>query len=133
MTAPLIAVTMGDPAGIGPEILAKTFAEEGFWEENRALVVGDAKMLERAARLLDLPLRANVVTPGNETKVGETGGGVPRTVTWPPTFSGAMATTELTPQPAFTTKHPNQRTAWFIRYPVSAAGKVDGACPWSPT
>jgi 4-hydroxythreonine-4-phosphate dehydrogenase len=61
MTAPLIAVTMGDPAGIGPEILAKTFAEEGFWEENRALVVGDVKMMERAVRLLDLPLRANVV------------------------------------------------------------------------
>ena len=48
MTPPLIAVTMGDPAGIGPEILAKTFAETDFREENRAVVVGDAKMLERA-------------------------------------------------------------------------------------
>ncbi len=61
MRPPLIAVTMGDPAGIGPEILAKTFAEGDFREEHRAVVVGDAKMLERAARLLDLPLRANVV------------------------------------------------------------------------
>ena len=61
MTPPLIAATMGDPAGIGPEILARTFAEADFREENRVVVVGDAKMLERAASLLDLALRVNVV------------------------------------------------------------------------
>jgi 4-hydroxythreonine-4-phosphate dehydrogenase len=61
MNPPLIAVTMGDPAGIGPEILAKTFAEKDFREENRAVVVGDERMLERAAGLLDLPLRVNIV------------------------------------------------------------------------
>ena len=61
MKPPLIAVTMGDPAGIGPEILARTFAKKNFREENRAVVVGDAKRLERASRLLDLPLRVNVV------------------------------------------------------------------------
>jgi 4-hydroxythreonine-4-phosphate dehydrogenase len=52
---------MGDPAGIGPEILARTFTEADFREENRVVVVGDAKMLERAASLLDLALRVNVV------------------------------------------------------------------------
>ena len=61
MTPPLIAATMGDPAGIGPEILARTFAEAGFREENHVVVVGDAKMLERAASLLDLQLRVNAV------------------------------------------------------------------------
>ena len=61
MTAPLIAVTMGDPAGIGPEIIARTFARGDFREENRAIVIGDAGILQRAARLLDLQLRANVV------------------------------------------------------------------------
>ena len=40
-----------------------------------------------------LPLRANVVTPGNETVVGETGGRVaPRRATWPPNVSGATYT-----------------------------------------
>ena len=66
MTQPLIAVTMGDPAGIGPEIIAQTFAEADFREHNRAIVVGDARILERAARLLDLPLRANVVEEPEE-------------------------------------------------------------------
>ena len=61
MTPPPIAVTMGDPAGIGPEIVARTFAESAFHDHNHALVVGDAGMLGRAARLLDLPLRVNVV------------------------------------------------------------------------
>jgi 4-hydroxythreonine-4-phosphate dehydrogenase len=50
---------MGDPAGIGPEIIAKTFADPGFHARNRALVVGNAGMLERAAQLLGLPLRIN--------------------------------------------------------------------------
>jgi 4-hydroxythreonine-4-phosphate dehydrogenase len=59
---PLIAVTMGDPAGIGPEIIAKTFAKRGFGDEDRALVVGDAGILDRAARLLGLPLRTNVIS-----------------------------------------------------------------------
>ena len=61
MTPPLVAVTMGDPAGIGPEIIAKTFADPGFHARNRALVVGDAGMLERAAQLLGLPLRINEI------------------------------------------------------------------------
>ena len=61
MNAPLIAVTMGDPAGVGPEIVAKAFADPGFGDENRALVVGDPAILERAAKLLELPLRVNEI------------------------------------------------------------------------
>ena len=68
MTTPLIAATMGDPAGIGPEILARTLADADFRDENRVVVVGDAKMLERAARLLDLPLPANVIGEPEEAR-----------------------------------------------------------------
>jgi 4-hydroxythreonine-4-phosphate dehydrogenase len=66
MDAPLIAVTMGDPAGIGPEIVARTFADPGFRDQNRALVVGDPAMLERAIRLLDLPLGVNEISEPEE-------------------------------------------------------------------
>ena len=66
MTPPLVAVTMGDPSGVGPEIIAKTFADPNFREENRALVVGDAKILERAIRLLELDLHANVISAPEE-------------------------------------------------------------------
>ena len=62
MTPPLVAVTMGDPAGIGPEIVARAFADPDFHRRNRALVVGDAGMLRRAAQLLALPLGINEVS-----------------------------------------------------------------------
>jgi 4-hydroxythreonine-4-phosphate dehydrogenase len=66
MTPPLVAVTMGDPAGIGPEIIVRAFADPYFHEENHALVVGDAGIMERAARLLELPLRANAIADPEE-------------------------------------------------------------------
>jgi 4-hydroxythreonine-4-phosphate dehydrogenase len=66
MEAPFIAVTMGDPAGIGPEIVAKTFADPGFRDENRALVVGNPTILGRAIRLLELPLRVNEISEPEE-------------------------------------------------------------------
>lgn len=62
MGPPTIAVTMGDPAGIGPEIVARTFAEPDFARRNRAFVVGDAAVMRRAARLLDLDLEVNAVS-----------------------------------------------------------------------
>ena len=66
MDAPLIAVTMGDPAGIGPEIVAKTFADPGFREESRAIVVGDPAILKRAIRLLGLSLLVNAISEPEE-------------------------------------------------------------------
>ena len=66
MNRPLVAVTMGDPAGIGPEIIAKTFAEVSFHGENRAFVVGDAGILGRATRLLGLSLRVNPIAGPEE-------------------------------------------------------------------
>lgn len=65
MTPPLIAVTLGDPAGVGPEIVAKTFADPAFFEENRAVVVGDEVILKRAVDLLELELEIHAVSsPG---------------------------------------------------------------------
>ena len=43
----LLAVTMGDPAGIGPEIVARALASE---ESGRCVVVGDAGVMRRAVR-----------------------------------------------------------------------------------
>jgi 4-hydroxythreonine-4-phosphate dehydrogenase len=54
----MVAVTMGDPAGVGPEIVAKALAER---PSARAVVVGDAGILGRAVRLLELPLEVNVI------------------------------------------------------------------------
>lgn len=44
-----VAVTFGDAAGIGPEIVVKTFADDAFISKHPALVVGDTGVLQRAA------------------------------------------------------------------------------------
>ena len=49
-----IAITMGDPCGIGPEIVAKLYADTAPLPPT--LVLGDAGLIKRAVGLLDLPL-----------------------------------------------------------------------------
>ena len=51
---PIIAITMGDPAGVGPEVTAKAMANDGVWRCCRPLVVGDGDVLRRTAAMLDL-------------------------------------------------------------------------------
>ena len=51
---PLIAVTMGDPAGIGPEVVLKAVAEPRVRQACRVVVVGDEALLRAAADRLGL-------------------------------------------------------------------------------
>jgi len=44
----ILAITMGDPAGIGPEITAKALARPEVYGWCKPLVVGDAKVMEKA-------------------------------------------------------------------------------------
>jgi 4-hydroxythreonine-4-phosphate dehydrogenase len=46
---PLLAITLGDPAGIGPEVLLKTLQHADVFTRCRPLVLGDRRILERAA------------------------------------------------------------------------------------
>jgi 4-hydroxythreonine-4-phosphate dehydrogenase len=59
MIRPVLGITMGDPAGIGPEIAARALADQKVRETARPLVIGDARVMEGAARLgrLDLEVR----------------------------------------------------------------------------
>ena len=52
-----IAITMGDPSGIGPEVVVRAMAKVGAGD---ALVVGDVARLGRAAEFcgVDVPIRA---------------------------------------------------------------------------
>ena len=51
MPLPLIAVTMGDAAGIGPEIIVKAMDVPGVHDWCRPLVIGDAERLRLAAEI----------------------------------------------------------------------------------
>lgn len=52
MSRPIIAITMGDPSGIGPEIIVKALTQPELYERCAPLVVGSAAMMERAAAVL---------------------------------------------------------------------------------
>ena len=45
---PIVGITMGDPAGNGPEITVKALGNPELYERCRPIVIGDAKMLEQA-------------------------------------------------------------------------------------
>ncbi len=49
--------TMGDPAGIGPEILVRALALRSLRRDARLAAVGDPEVMERAARHARVPLR----------------------------------------------------------------------------
>ena len=51
MSKPILGITMGDPASIGPEITVKALSRPDLYERCRPLVVGDACMMEKAKYL----------------------------------------------------------------------------------
>lgn len=48
MPLPLVAITLGDPAGTGPEIITKALAGPELFQLCRPVIVGDAALLSRA-------------------------------------------------------------------------------------
>ena len=61
MKKPLIAVPLGDPAGIGPEIVAKSIADRELFKIADCIVVGDKKVVENAVKITGEDLAVNVV------------------------------------------------------------------------
>ncbi len=49
---PIIGITMGDGAGVGPEIIMKALKDEKIYEICAPFVIGDAKLLERAGKIV---------------------------------------------------------------------------------
>jgi 4-phospho-D-threonate 3-dehydrogenase / 4-phospho-D-erythronate 3-dehydrogenase len=56
---PILAVTMGDPAGIGPEIAVRALLDPEVRGVSRAFVIGDARVLDQALRICGLNARLN--------------------------------------------------------------------------
>ncbi|GIQ69787.1 4-hydroxythreonine-4-phosphate dehydrogenase PdxA [Xylanibacillus composti] len=65
---PVIGITMGDAAGIGPEIIVKSLHDEGLYDQCKPIVIGDAKRLKQAARIVGLPLVIEAVERVSEGK-----------------------------------------------------------------
>jgi 4-hydroxythreonine-4-phosphate dehydrogenase len=61
-----IGITIGDPAGVGPELIVKI--SRRFKEENAYIIYGELKTLREAERLLDLDLGAEPVETPDQVK-----------------------------------------------------------------
>lgn len=67
MERPFIAIPLGDPAGIGPEIVLKTLAEPEIVTMAKCVVVGDAKVLRNAMTFPEIPaLEIKVISDPEE-------------------------------------------------------------------
>ncbi len=65
MNRPLIGISVGDPAGIGPEITAKALSMQRVIDMCRPLVVSDLKVMEEAIKFSKLDLKTRTVaSPG---------------------------------------------------------------------
>jgi 4-hydroxythreonine-4-phosphate dehydrogenase len=63
---PRIGITMGDPAGIGPEVVLKAVAEEEIRRICVPVIIGDAQLLAHTARTLDLQSGYDIVRKDEE-------------------------------------------------------------------
>ena len=68
---PTIAITLGDPCGIGPEVVAKALAIPTIQESCVPLVIGSQQVLEQAAAVADValkiaPVSSTETTPGKD-------------------------------------------------------------------
>jgi 4-hydroxythreonine-4-phosphate dehydrogenase len=61
MSRPCVGITMGDPAGVGPEVVMKALNHAAVYESCRPIVIGDAKRLRKAAAIARVALSVRAV------------------------------------------------------------------------
>jgi len=70
-TRPLLGITMGDPAGIGPEIIVKALAEKHIYDICSPIVVGDPHIMKMAVdEVVKNALKINIIaTPAEASGI----------------------------------------------------------------
>lgn len=66
MKKSFIAVPIGDPAGVGPEIVAKSVASREVFEVANCIIVGDRTIMENAIKIVGADLTINVISEPEE-------------------------------------------------------------------
>ena len=59
---PVLGITMGDPAGVGPEITAKALAHPEVVASCRPVVIGDRSVMAATLAMLRSPLTLHAVS-----------------------------------------------------------------------
>lgn len=66
MNKPVIAVPLGDPAGIGPEIAVRAFASEETARYTRPVLIGDRRIVEMALGVTKSPMKIKTISVPSE-------------------------------------------------------------------
>ncbi len=66
---PVLGLTMGDPAGIGPEVIAKALADKALARLCRPVVIGSRPVMERTIKWLDLPVQLVTFDPTGKARL----------------------------------------------------------------
>ncbi len=115
---PVIAVPMGDPAGIGPEIIVKVLADGRLRESCRAFIIGDLDVMRAASAALGLPLDFRPIADISTAKFAPDG----TEVLNPPGFAlGALPPPAVHPKLGEAAKHYLE-----LAYRLAMAKRVDG-------
>ena len=61
MLKPLIFITLGDPAGIGPEVTVKSLDEIGNKNDYHTIVIGSSNVFNQALKICDINLKFNTI------------------------------------------------------------------------
>jgi len=61
MSLPIIGITMGDPTGIGPEIIVKALSKKELFQACRPVVFGDREVVLKAVKMQDLPATVEII------------------------------------------------------------------------
>ena len=72
MKRPIIGITMGDPAGIGAEIIVKALSSKEIYERSKPVVIGSKSVIDDALKFIPSNLKLNVIKNTEEIK-GEFG------------------------------------------------------------
>nr|WP_154658037.1 4-hydroxythreonine-4-phosphate dehydrogenase PdxA [Fictibacillus gelatini] len=63
---PVIAISMGDPAGIGPEIIAKALSKSEIYDVCRPVLVGHKEVMSQALSITGLSMKLNPIATPSE-------------------------------------------------------------------
>lgn len=63
---PIVGITMGDGAGVGPEIIMKALNDEKIYEMCAPFVIGDTRLLERAGKIVGNDAKLNQISSPEE-------------------------------------------------------------------
>jgi 4-hydroxythreonine-4-phosphate dehydrogenase len=68
MSKPIVAITMGDPASVGPEVAVKALVRKEVWDCCRPLIIGDVRVMAKAVDLVGAALTLHAIAQASDAR-----------------------------------------------------------------